>query len=242
MLSHALLQCYLACRAIGHNGRDDTREEYHHDDAVEHVVTNEILSRCQLQSHTYQDYRYASSSMGRGESEHEMTMQPRLSQHAARSVCGKSLTQRAHHYDAHHGENDAATGKEQSEVDKHAHAYKEIRYEDGIADELYTVHQRRQRRHVAVENESAEESAEDALEPDKLTQSRTEEHGGENEDELHYGIAVPAQEPPRKMGYHVEQHGTVCHELNHEEQPEQGTAATAERAHEGRHHDERDEQ
>ena len=57
-----------------HKGGDDTGDENHHDDTVEHVVVDEVLSWCHLHAHAYHDHGDGSGGVGRGKAEHHVTV------------------------------------------------------------------------------------------------------------------------------------------------------------------------
>ena len=55
--------------------------------------------------------------------------------------------------------------KQQAKIDEHAHTDKEIGNEDGVADELDAVHQRRKSRYIAVKDKPGKERTEYSFEP-----------------------------------------------------------------------------
>ena len=57
-----------------HDATDDTGEQNHHDDSIQHIVVHQILVWCYLQSHTNHQHSDGASSMGRGETEHHVTI------------------------------------------------------------------------------------------------------------------------------------------------------------------------
>ena len=107
------------------------------------------------------------------------------------------LAQCANKGDGQHHPNDALPLKQQAKIDEHAHTDEEIGNEDGVADELDAVHQRRKSRNIAVKNKAGKERTEYSFEPNGRRNGRTKEENGHHKDELHHGIAVSAQEPTR---------------------------------------------
>ena len=59
-----------------------------------------------------------------------------------REIGRYGLAQCAYNGDGQHNPDDALTLKQQAKVDEHAHTNKEIGNENGVSDELDTVHQR----------------------------------------------------------------------------------------------------
>ena len=106
--------------------------------------------------------------------------------------------------------------EEHAYVDEHANADKKVGDEEGIADKLDAVHQRRYVRYVAVENQSGEERAEDAFYADRLAERGAHEEDGKHEYELHDGIAIASQEPACKARDDERQRHAVKHKLARE--------------------------
>ena len=52
---------------------------------------------------------------------------------------------------------------------------------------------------ITVEDQSGEESAEDALDADERGEGRTEEHDTQHKDILHHGVTITAQEVARQL-------------------------------------------
>ena len=85
-------------------------------------------------------------------------------------------------------------------------------------------------RDIAVENQTREERAEDALQADDRRQCRTEEHHTYDEDVLHHRIAITTKEITRQTRDEPDGAGTEQSDLHQEEGPEPETCATVEAA------------
>ena len=79
--------------------------------------------------------------------------------------------------------------------------------------------------YVAVEYESGDEGSEDALKTHCLAQGCAHEEHRHDEDELHHGVAVAAQEPSREPRYDENHRPDVHEELGCEPHPEPETCA-----------------
>ena len=137
-----------------------------------------------------------------------------------RTIASESLTQCTYHHYTQYCEYDPSTLEKQPHIDYHTYAYKEIWYKDGIAKELQSIHQRRNGRNETIEYQSAEESAENALQSYQFTEGGTHKHHGENEDELHNRIAITAEETARQSTYGKENGQTAAYKLEQEDYPE----------------------
>ena len=82
-------------------------------------------------------------------------------------ICCHSLSEGTEEYDEEYNPQHVDTRKEGAHVDEHTHTDQEIRNEDGVSDKLDTVHQGRHMGNVTVQDQSREESAEDALDADE---------------------------------------------------------------------------
>ena len=105
--------------------------------------------------------------MGRGQSEHHVPLGLRQSEQQAREIGRYGLAECAEESYQQHNPPHARSFQQRAQIDKHAHANQKIGNEDGIADELNAVHQRRHLGNVAVQNQAGEEGSEDALQSDE---------------------------------------------------------------------------
>ena len=121
----------------------------------------------------------------------------------------------------HHG-NDGecrSAGEHGFDVDEHTHTNQEIGDEDSVSDEFCAVHERGRRWYETVEDESAEESAEDALDTTELSNGCGEEDHGEYEDVLDDIVGLVTEEPSYDAGEDEENHEDVQHEPHAEPHP-----------------------
>ena len=228
--------------ALGHHRGDDAREENHYHHAVEHVVGDERTARLHLYAHSYHHHGDGSGGMGRREAEHHVARRQGQAEDEPGEIGGCGLAKRAGRDDEQHHHNDVAPGEQQAHVDEHSHADEEIGYEEGVADELDAVHERRHVGDEAVENQARHECAEDALQTDGFAQGGTHEEHRHDEDELHHGIAVAAQKPARQARDDEGKRNAVEHELSGEPQPEQHARVAIVGGHHGGERDERHKQ
>ena len=63
----------LLCCRLGDKCRDDTREQYHNDHTVQHIVADEVLSRCHFRLHANHDDGDGTGGMGRCQTEHHVS-------------------------------------------------------------------------------------------------------------------------------------------------------------------------
>ena len=212
-------QYALRCPVDG-DAADDAREEYHHHHAVHHRVVHQASTLRREQVHAHHDHSDGACGVGGGESEHHVPLcQPEL-EDEARQVGGNGLAERA---EEHHAEHDADGGRvveHDADVDEHAHADEEVGYEQGVADELQPVHERRHAWNEAVQDQTGQEGAEDALQSAPLADGSAEKHHREHIDVEHDGIVVLAEEPARQPGQQQRCYGRERHHLDGEQQPE----------------------
>ena len=122
-------QGYLLRRAFGHYGGDDAREEYHYYHSVEHIVGDERHARLHLHLHAHHHHGNGARSMCRRESEHHIARRYGQAEQPTGEIGSHCLAHRSEHYYHYHYAHYAASGKQQSQIDEHAHTYKKIRYE-----------------------------------------------------------------------------------------------------------------
>ena len=94
---------------------------------------------------------------------HHVAISLRKSEDKAGDIGCNSLSESTKKDYQEHNPQHVDTREESAYIDKHAHTYQEIGNKQGITNKLYAVHQRRHVRDITVENQSREESAEDAL-------------------------------------------------------------------------------
>ena len=82
-----LLQNNGTCSIIRHDGWNDTSEENHYHHAIKHAIIKEILTRTYFQFHANHYNRNSTGSMGRGETEHEMPLQPVHTEYECAEIC-----------------------------------------------------------------------------------------------------------------------------------------------------------
>ena len=119
-----------------------TGEENHYDHAVQHVGVNEIFPRRRGKLHSHHYDGYGAGGMGRGQSEHHVTVGQRQAEQSLRQVCRYRLAEGAEEDDAEDDKCCVPAVEEHADVYQHSHADKEIGDEESVADELDTVHER----------------------------------------------------------------------------------------------------
>ena len=197
-----------------HEAGDDAGEEDHDDDAVEHLVAEEILARGYLDAQSHHHHGDGSGSMGGGEAKHQVASLAIEAQEPSREIGCQGLAGRAEEGDAGHDQEDASTLEEQVEVDEHTHADEEIGDEEGVARKLQTVHQRRDLRDEAVEDQSSHKGTEDALQANHLGERATEKEDAQDKNKLHDRIAIAAQKPACQSGDEEDRARTVGRKLH----------------------------
>ena len=155
----------------------------------------------------------------------------------AGGIGGQGLAYHAHRHHGGGNPHNGAAVEEQSQIDEHAHTDKEVGDEDGIAGKLDAVHERREARYVAVQNQAREEGTEDALQTYGLGEGGAEEEFGHDEDKLHHGVGVAAQELAGDTGYDKYHAGAEGGHLEEEHGPEPPMGVGIERGGDtGQHH------
>ena len=137
-----LLQAETLRRALGNDGRDDAGEENHDDDAIQHLVTEQIPARCRLQLPSHHYHGDGTGSMGTGKTEHHVPRQPRHTEEPCCQVSRHGFPQCAEEDQTEYHPEDSAPGKEQPYIDQHTYTDQEVRNEQCVARELDAVHQR----------------------------------------------------------------------------------------------------
>ena len=157
--------------------------------------------------------------MGIGQSEHQPHCAPVFAHRPCHEGGGNQLGEyaRRHHY----GYEPVRLGMahEDAYVDNHAYADKEVRDEQGIAYEFQARHQRAGLRNEPVDRQSGKESAEQAFQSHHLCHRRADEHKGQDEDELHHTVLIPAQEPATDKGEQEDDEADVEKAFQAEEEP-----------------------
>ena len=133
--------------------------------------------------------------MGRCETEHHVACRLGHLEQQAGEVGSHGFSEGSEEGDEEYDPQHIAACEHRPHINEHAHANQEIRDEQRIANKLDAVHQRRHMRNIPVENQSGDECAEDTLQSDGLRAGSAEEQHGHDEDELHDGIGITAQEP-----------------------------------------------
>ena len=216
----AVVQDNLLGGMLGHQRRYDARDKNHDDHAVQYLVVHQILAGADFQAHAYHDHGDGSGGMGTRQSEHHVAGSFGQTEQQARQVGGHGLAEGAEEGDEKHNPQHVGALEQGADIDEHAHADEEIGNEQGVADELDAVHQRRHMGYVAAENQPREEGSHDALDVDGLGEGCREEHHAEHEDVLHDGIGIAAQEIACQLGYAPHHQGYQGYELGEEQQPE----------------------
>ena len=175
--------------------------------------------------------------MGTGQSEHHVTRRLGQPEQQARQVGRHSLAEGSEEDDEGDNPQHVWPLEQRADVDEHAHANQEVGYEDGVTGELDAVHQGRHVGDIAVQYQSGGECAHDALHADGLAGSSRQEHDGQDEDELHDGIGVAAQEVARQDGYEPDAQGQKQDKLQNEQQPERDAGILAVRRRQGCQHE-----
>ena len=137
-----LLKDDLLGGVLGHQCTDDTGEEDHHDDTVEHDIVDQVHAGRHLQSHAHHHHGDGTGSMSRGQAEHHVPVGLCQSEQQAGDISGKGLAKGAEEHDEEHDPQHLWTRKDGADIDEHAHTNQEVRDEQGVADKLDAVHQR----------------------------------------------------------------------------------------------------
>ena len=109
--------------------------------------------------------------------------------------------------------------KENLQVNEHAHTYQEIRYEQGIAHELDIGHKRRGAGYEPVNRKTCQKRSQQTFQACQFSQCGTEENQRQDEDELHDGLIVSAQEPAAYSGIGIYDKTAIQHTLEGKEHP-----------------------
>ena len=126
----------------GHEGGDDTGDEDHHYDAIEHIVVDEVLTGSHLHTHTYHNHGDGSGGVGRGKAEHHVAVGLGQPEEQAGKIGGDGLAESTEESDEEYDPKDVGTFSQGTDVDEHADTDEEIWDEERIADELDAVHER----------------------------------------------------------------------------------------------------
>ena len=137
-----LLKDDLLGGVLGHQCADDTGEEDHHDDTIEHDIVDQVHAGRHLQSHAHHHHGDGTGSMSRGQTKHHVTVGLCQSEQQTGDISSKGLAKGAEEHDEEHDPQHLWTRKDGADVDEHAHTNQEVRDEQGVADELDAVHQR----------------------------------------------------------------------------------------------------
>ena len=124
-----------------HQRGNDTGDENHHDDAVKHVVADEVDTWRHLQPHTHHHHGDGTGCMCRCQAEHHVAVALRQTEQQARQVSGHCLAEGSEEGDEQYHPQHVRTVHQCPYVDEHAHTNQEVGNEEGVADELQTVHQ-----------------------------------------------------------------------------------------------------
>ena len=117
-----------------------------------------------------------------------------------------------------------------SDIHQHAHTNQEVGNEDGVADKLDTVHQRRGVGHKTIKHQTCKEGAKDALQATELSGGSGKEDHSQRESELYDGIAVFTEEHTNEAWQQEEHAEDEKGKLQAEEDPEPNVVAAFQRA------------
>ena len=141
------------------------------------------------------------------------------------------------HHDHHGGHVERLhASEEQVDVDEHAHAYQEIRDEEGVAHELQVVHQGRHVGHVTVDHQSHEEGSQQSLHAYQLHHDGPQEREGQHEDELVDVVLIVVEEIAGDTGEEIDDDEEDRRHLQEKHEPELTRDVALEvSAHHGQH-------
>ena len=110
--------------------------------------------------------------------------------------------------------------EEDGDIDEHTHSDQEVGDEQGIADKLDAVHQRRDAGDEPVEDESGEKGTEDALQSAHLRHRGAEKQHREHVDVEHHRVGKMLEEPAGDAGQQQDGSAAEGRHLDDKEQPE----------------------
>ena len=148
---------------LRHHRGNDTGDEDHHHNTIDHVAVGEIDARRHFETHAHHDHRDGTGRMGGGHTEHHVAVALGQTEYQTGDVGGHGFAEGAEEgYEADHQQH-LDGGEDGTHVDQHAHTNQEIGDKDRVTDKLDAVHQRGDLGDVSVEDQARQESTEDAL-------------------------------------------------------------------------------
>ena len=211
-------------------------DQYEDDGAVEHVVVEQSLPVGQENAVSHQHGRQRGACLRRAKAEYHVALQCPHAQQLLGKKGSYPLGGERHH-DHHRGHVERLHApEEQVDVDEHAHAYQEIRDEEGVAHELQVVHQGRHVGHVAIDHQSHEEGAQQSLHAYQLHHDGPQEREGQHEDELVDVVLVVVEEIAGDAGEEIDDDEEDRRHLQEKHEPELTRDVSLEvSAHHGQH-------
>ena len=124
-----------------HHGGDDTGDEDHHDDTIQHIAIDKIDAWCHLQAHAYHHHGDGTGCVGRGHTEHHITIALWPAEKQTGEISGYSLSEGTEKGDKTDDPQNLKGCEDGAYINQHTNTDEEIGNEDRVTDKLYAVHQ-----------------------------------------------------------------------------------------------------
>ena len=219
------LRIFVQCKPAGGTFRyqrtDDTGEKDHHDRTVQYVIIEQTLSVFHDNFVPDQHRCQRSRRLCITESEDHAAFIGLHTVNLLRDPCSKPFAESSYHCHDYRHFQCFAPRKQASDIDNHTDTDQKVRNEQGISHKFQTVHQRRDMRNQAVQDQSGKESSQNSFHSYKLHQSASEENHRQHEHELHHAVVILPEKPATDAGEKEDDKETKEGYFRNEEHPEQ---------------------
>ena len=202
-IRHYFLRELFSCM-LRNKRADGTSYQDKDDGGVEHLFGEQVFAIGQHNRITNHHGSECTRCMGIGQTKHQLTLRSAQAHGLLRNPCRQPFHQYSGSYHKRKHLNRTIAISQHAYINQHTYTQEENRNKQRIPHKIDAVHQGREIGYLPIERQRCKENAKNGFESGKMRQATRCGSQNHHKEELHHGVVVPMEKPPRQTRHYPE--------------------------------------